>query len=382
MPKILDSVVSSLPSQLSKDEALIGEIRQLQADMRDGALLRPLDPTGLNVNAEGWNAHLAEFAGQTWHDAPWWVVENYMYKRLLEAFARRGPEAACQDPFEPQKNEAIASVAGVPLTTSIEPLLKLIASAEGSSAEAGDKRTCLQAALLRSLWGNQADLSLSAGKVEEMKAAGEIISDNVELALDLLMSSPGQIVAMVLDNHGIEVVCDLVLADALLRLAGASAVTLHVKNAPVFVSDVTKADVFGVIVWLREHSEALGTRLAGYMEEGRLLLFSDEFYTSARPFWQIPQVLHEEFACAAAVILKGDANFRRLLGDLHWPHDTNFDSYGRGFWPSAGLIALRTMKSGVAIGITAERKAQALAARPADWLTSGHYGQVLVSWRS
>ena len=39
-----------------------------------------------------------------------------------------------------------------------------------------------------------------------------------------------------------EVLCDLVLVDAILRRNAGATVTLHVKDAPVFVSDVTEKE--------------------------------------------------------------------------------------------------------------------------------------------
>merc|ERR1712048_1198635 len=95
----------------------------------------------------------------------------------------------------------------------------------------------------------------------------------------------------------------------------------------------------------------------------------------------LPSDLRATYEEAAVVILKGDANYRRLLGDLHWPYDTDFSAYAQSFWPSPGLISLRTMKSGVALGIPAEAQEEAKLARPDDWLTSGVYGQVLASSR-
>jgi len=224
-------------------------------------------------------------------------------------------------------------------------------------------------------------LSLSAGKVESVGGGGQILSDHTALATDLLLGATGCPLVLVLDNHGLEVVCDLLLADALLRLTGAASVALHVKEAPVFVSDVTATDVPGILDWMSEHSSELGARLKGFMAEGRLRVVSSTFYNSARDFWELPEDLRAEYADAAVVILKGDANYRRLLGDRHWPYDTDFDAYARSFWASPGLISLRTMKSGVALGIPAAQQAEAKAARPKDWLTSGVYGQVLVSRR-
>lgn len=154
---------------------------------------------------------------------------------------------------------------------------------------------------------------------------------------------------------------------------------MHVKNAPVFVSDVTDDDVETTFKWCESQNPALAERLRKAQASGRLVVFSHSFYTSALPFWEMPEDLIERYSQASAVILKGDANFRRLLGDLHWNFDYPFDSFIQSFWPSPALICLRTAKSGVAIGISVEMQDMAMDRRPKDWLTSGRYGQILAA---
>lgn len=381
MPKIMDSVLESLPEALAADEALLAGVRALQQEMREGAPLRELQATGPWVNAESWNEDLkaAIAEGLGWHDAGWWLVENYMYKRLLEVLAPADAGAgASYDPFTPQKQGALKA-AEKALQESLTPLMELTTAAEETSASSAERRTALQAAVLRSLWGNQADLSLSAGKVLAGDQGGLMISDHMALATELLEGSAGKQVAIVLDNHGMEVLCDLVLVDALFRAGNVASVTLHVKDSPVFVSDVTAADVPGILQWLEEQDSPLASRLRSFMDDGKLKVLPHEFYTSAKAFWAMPAELKQAYQEAEVVILKGDANYRRLLGDLHWPYDTDFAAFASSFWPSHGLVALRTMKSGVALGISAEKQAEAIAARPKDWLTSGVYGQVLAS---
>jgi len=408
MPKILDAMLETLPEALAVREELVQSVRELQSEMRDGAPLRRLEDTGPWVSAEAWNEHLEELLAQnaTWHSAPWWIVENYMYKRVLELFGRCGGGGACYDPFAPQKYKAITAAAGA-LEKSVCPLLERVEAAAAASISErqakkrprndsngnasdvapqpghGDLRAVLQDALLRSLWGNQADLSLSAGRVEETDGGcgNEIISNHTAIALDMLFGAAGRPVVFVLDNHGLEVVCDLVLVDALLSLVGVASVSLHVKDVPVFVSDVTEGDMPGILEWVEAHMPTLAARLRDALQDDRLRVVPSAFYTSARDFWELPQGLRDEYRQAAAVILKGDANFRRLLGDRHWPYDTDFDAYARSFWPCPGLLSLRTMKSGVALGIPQDKQVAARAAHPHDWLTSGRYGQVLVSWR-
>jgi len=301
-----------------------------------------------------------------------------MYKRLLDELAQAGGDAATYDPFEPQKSQSIASAANM-VSTSVQPLLKLIQDAETTPVGHADRRAALESCLLRSLWGNQADLSLSGGKVDfASNTGGDLIADHTSLALDLLLEAKGSSVVIVLDNHGPEVVADLVLVDALLRLADVSSVSLHVKDAPVFVSDVTGGDIPGILDWLQEHVPPLADRLRSFVGDERLRIVPSSFYTSARFFWQLPDDLLAKYRDAAVVILKGDANFRRLLADAHWPYDTSFEDYARCFWPSRGLISLRTLKSGVALGISKEKQQEVCLVR-SDWLTSCVYGQILAT---
>lgn len=92
--------------------------------------------------------------------------------------------------------------------------------------------------------------------------------------------------------------------------------------------------------------------------------------------WAMPPPLRAALGSASVVVLKGDANYRRLLGDLHWPHDTPFAEV-TAYWPATStLAALRTCKSGVLIGVKATVEAAAAAAHPDQWLTGGLYGVV------
>ena len=71
MPKILDAVIESLPPSVAQ-EPLLSAIRELQAEMREGAQLKLLEPTSTWVGADPWNEHLALFISrdQGWHTAP------------------------------------------------------------------------------------------------------------------------------------------------------------------------------------------------------------------------------------------------------------------------------------------------------------------------
>jgi hypothetical protein len=182
-------------------------------------------------------------------------------------------------------------------------------------------------------------------------------------------------VDLVLDNAGLELLSDLALADALLDLD--ITVVLHAKPHPTFVSDATAADLAATVEWLlaREGAaaRALGERLGAALRAGRLLVQAPWFWTSPLAGWELPPKLRAELAGSGLIISKGDANYRRWLGDRHWPHDTPLEQ-ALSYTP-APLALLRTCKSQVAAGIALERIAATAVQDPA-WLTSGRWGVI------
>src|SRR3990170_8219336 len=65
--------------------------------------------------------------------------------------------------------------------------------------------------------------------------------------------------------------------------------------------------------------------------------------------FQLPDDLRSELGRMALVIVKGDANYRRLLGDGHWPPTTPFEKVPAYF--PVPLVALRTLKAELIVGL-------------------------------
>ena len=364
LPLIVEAVIDNNPSYTPE---LVAALRELASEMAAGAPLKPLQATKC-----GWpellESHLAR--GATWFSAPWWFTENYFYKRMLEL---TDPATGGADPFAKQKADSLAGAQ--------KAFAKMVAQGLPESEELGPL-------VSTSLWGNLADLSVSAGAVlvaPEDASSGSamdgssssmmLADDSAELCA-LLQSCAGKEIIVVLDNTGLEAVSDLLLVDGLLRLVKPSVITLHLKDRPVFVSDVTVPDVQPTLDWLAAHGgEALSARLCAALADGRLALAAPDFYTGPLPFWEAPPELAAQFAAAALVITKGDANYRRLLDDRHWAHDTPFGEL-MSYWPTS-LAALRTCKSGVLVGTEPAATAAAAAAHPPDkWLVGGLYGVI------
>ncbi len=363
-----DSVVRRLPEIALKtitDNGLEGHrrerVEQLAADVNSGIITRVDEPEAADFLS--WQRYVDRYEGSTWVDAPWFFVETYFYRRLMSAtgYSQPGPRRGV-DPFSLQKQ------------TALDGALDLAARL-GESLD--DMRTLIGA----SLWANRVDLSLwRAGEesIEERTATvlgaahDRLLVDDTDRVIGLL-EGDGANVQIVLDNSGAELVADLALAASILMRGGR--VTIHAKPHPTFVSDVTLPDHDGTIARLEAEpnaAAAIARILVDAQSRGSLRARAHPYWVSPLPFWECPDDLIDELADADLVVVKGDANYRRLLGDLHWEPTTPFTDIVRPLQP---LLALRTPKSLVGAGIDPGVVERAAAADP-DWLSDGEWGMI------
>eukprot|EP00238_Polyblepharides_amylifera_P000280 CAMPEP_0196574172 /NCGR_PEP_ID=MMETSP1081-20130531/3944_1 /TAXON_ID=36882 /ORGANISM="Pyramimonas amylifera, Strain CCMP720" /LENGTH=447 /DNA_ID=CAMNT_0041892117 /DNA_START=238 /DNA_END=1581 /DNA_ORIENTATION=- len=340
---------------------------------------------------ETWTDLLAEHvqAGRTWLQAPWLTAEFYFYRRIMEAveYFESGI-----DPFQLQKDAGLTSA-----EAPIRSLTAQLAAATSSPDRLTDQTDEEAAAMLElfvvtALWGNRMDLSLwpatsdssrAATAFEEAIAAGEsqLLASDISVVVKELMcarAEGGRRMDIVVDNAGFELLCDLCLADVLLETGAASKVVLQLKGHPTFVSDALSKDVVATVEYVDSLSETpgsseVGRRWARHLARGKWVLNEDLYWAQPQPFWDMPQEVTEDLRRSAMVFVKGDANYRRLLGDCQWPLSTPFSQVA-GYFP-APLCALRTLKAEVGCGMAAEKVEMASAADK-QWLTDGKWGVI------
>ena len=326
----------------------------------------------------GWQEYVRPYLDHTWLQVPWFFAETYFYRRLIAItdFFR-----TAFDPFASQKQQGLHTTVarGQALATQTHRLL-----ADGWRPEG------LIHLLTLALWGNQADMSLWAPDdatqprhtpadhqhdhllVNEAEAAVHFLT-----ALKDAQRARPTCVDCLLDNAGFELLGDLCLADYLLSTAQVQTVRFHAKLHPTFVSDAMIADVHTTIAWLRHHADralrTLGERLHACVRHRRLQLYTHPFWTSPLPMWEMPDDVRALLAEADIVIAKGDANYRRALGDAHWPFTTPLADVVSYF--PAPLVFLRTCKAEVIAGLPSAQ-VHALQQRDPAWLTNGAWGVI------
>jgi uncharacterized protein with ATP-grasp and redox domains len=310
-------------------------------------------------------------AEPTWLEVDWFFAETLLFRLVVETV--RWWEFN-QDPYAPMKNDALAKRS---LWESLEDTLLL----------PGGCAARLPELLRRSLWGNRSDLSYTAAAAHSEIRHEDLISDDIDRAAEHLLRAqlaffpdPDQgLTHIITDNVGAELAHDLALADALIT-SYSDVVVLHVKYFPTYVSDATPADVRE---FLRrciegEHSGAalpavrdFGERMQTALRDGRLRLAPNLFWNSSRFLWELPRTLSHVFEGAQLVILKGDMNYRRAIGDAVWEPTTAFSKVVDYF--PVPLLALRTLKSDPIIGLPYGR-AEILNDNDSEWRINGRYG--------
>ncbi|MGW5456709.1 damage-control phosphatase ARMT1 family protein [Nocardia sp. NPDC003979] len=364
--KVLTQRHPTLIDQIESAHPYPPEIRRRLDSLREEitSTIQPL-PDGA-AGKHAWDCWGEGIYGRDWLDAPFLWAESYFYRLLLEAvgYYEHGPWHGI-DPFI-QKNTELH-------------VAELAAELAAMNPDHDESSTETAALIHTALWGNRADLGFRIS--DPTSAAREhddanIIADQTTQAVELLRGVTDGTIALIADNSGRELIPDLLLIDHLLRVNTGLNVELHLKPHPYYVSDATTADFLSTLRLLASipgRASDTAEYLDAAIRDDRLRLSSHEFYCAPLSFHEMPSDLNDQLAATDAVILKGDLNYRRLTGDQHWPTATPFNRLTE-YFPSA-VIALRTLKSDLAIGIDGSTSDRLESSDPA-WRISGHYGVV------
>ncbi len=321
-----------------------------------------------------WRDIMAPYAQSNWLDAPWLVTEFYFYRRIVQIFQYFKTQ---YDPFQHQKRLGLEGALALTqdLTARAEEVHK-----------AGDGLTALRFTLFAALWGNKMDLSLwpsqsdAANKAQTFANVLEassvnLLADDFSAVSSHLLAHKGGRVDIIVDNAGFELITDLLLADCLLVHGLASKVVLHTKGHPTFVSDAMDKDVKETVEYLAANGVlAAQERWGQYLQDGRWELHAHIYWAQPFPFWERPADVTADLSKATLAFVKGDANYRRLLGDREWDLSLPFDQVV-SYFPCA-VTPLRTLKAELGCGMAKEHVARARAAHPTDWMVTGTYGCV------
>jgi uncharacterized protein with ATP-grasp and redox domains len=320
--------------------------------------------------ADEWNRVLSALGNPRWLDAPWYFAEVFFYRRLLEIvrYYQPGPWHLV-DPFHPQKIRQTQS----DLATFAVLWNQIL------SVDLSDRFELL---LHSTLWGNRTDLSnfsmgaSAAGGLAVSEEAHRILIDHTA-DVHRLLEARVERVDFINDNVGSDLIFDLALAAFLLEQGWAKQIVMHLKAQPFFVSDAMPADAQMTIDQMQSHPDeavrALGMQLSDCQRSGCLIFLSDPFWNSWYFFTELTPEIQSELERSDLIIIKGDANYRRVIEDRHWPHTTRIEDINHSL-PRPFLL-LRTLKAELMAGLMPGQSEQ-LSAEDPNWLTDGVRGVI------
>jgi uncharacterized protein with ATP-grasp and redox domains len=363
-PRLIDEIVrgNDYPAEI------IRSLQELRQELTSGAV-RPLREQA--PDRDYWDRSAAEHVGKPWLAVPWYWAETFFYRRILEAVEYFQPGKCWRrDPFASQKNKELGPAAA---PTTLNAVISDLSP---------DRELAFRDLVYASLWGNRADLSYAQirgdpsvrNALERERAF--ILVDDVQTLWDHIRLKRRRI-DFICDNTGPELLFDLALADLLLSFDGTDQVTMHVKPQPFFVSDATVPDVHSAMTALQASGmprpASLADRLQNGLRRGRLALLDHPFWVTGEFYHTMPNDLRSRLAEPDLVIVKGDANYRRLVGDCHWDPATPFGT-AVSYFP-APLVALRTLKAELIVGLQPGH-AERLDREDRDWRINGKRGVV------
>lgn len=369
----------------------------------------------------------------TWLSCPWMVAEFYVYRRLLEALGYFDPsvDTVGYDPFDKQKRMGLIQSISLasPILAQMEPFLNIDINTHDHQHQHQHKHNDITLseqgmglAIAFALWGNKMDLSLWPADSTQNTNMPDMFDAILRSADDNLLhddthtliaytntlrdatsqrcrilnkankhnntNEPRPIrVDIIVDNAGFELIMDLVLADYLIASGIADTVRFQLKAHPTFVSDAMEKDLVNHIShYADSHGDGhtpttrcAGQRWRDHLLTGRWQCHEDNFWVQPPPMWEMPPPLRQNLAegCDLAFV-KGDANYRRLLGDLAWdPSEDGFEDVVGAYFPCP-VCALRTLKAEVGCGMEKELVERARGLDE-NWSVNGRFGVVQFS---
>ncbi|MCK5734839.1 MAG: protein-glutamate O-methyltransferase family protein [Spirochaetaceae bacterium] len=373
--KRLPEIINRILKDNDFGSEITGQLKLLRDDLPGGTIRKLQDSQAADFGE--WEMYIAPYESSTWLEVPWFFAELYFYRRIIEAvdYFQTG-----KDPFSHQKKQGLLQ-SGPSIRRFAGVLQNWITREAGKPSP----EIMIQDAFLNALWGNQADLSLWPADAEDSPShqnlknvQDHLLADDSSDIIRLItgMEGLGRI-DILLDNAGYELVSDLGLADTLLTHGLSSRIVLHVKAHPVFVSDVIEEDIRETIEVLSEDQDEavrhFGKRLEEHFSSGRLSAAPHFFWNSPLSMRELSVDLRKDMSSSALLIIKGDANYRRLLGDLHWDWTTAFPD-AVDFLPFP-VAALRTLKAELAVGLKSEQIRE-LNIKDKEWLVNGRWGVI------
>lgn len=293
--------------------------------------------------------------------APFFLVEFYFYHLLLSLRNYDKLKfdffAAKKDADWKDKTEDFSSKLSVLFEDFEETDEKKFSKQEKQEFNER-KNEHIKSILYYSLTSNTGDLS----QLHEIRSESvKCLCNETEICQDYLnVTNPYSRFDIICDNSGAELFSDIYLSVFFLVYGLAKKIVFHLKPCPFFVSDATIDDFSKLVSALTKNGK--NAELLDFISKKKIEVWTSDFWVEPYYFDKMPDDLKNHFDKSNLVIIKGDLNYRRLVGDFNNYTDETKSSIKfetleeRCFFKNKSnknipLVAPRVLKSDVFVGI-------------------------------
>ena len=360
LPAILDQIVEDYKFK----EGIVAKLKQLKHQVLHGKIMHFIESGDDQLHWKNW---LTPWMGKTWFEVPFYFAEAYFYRLILDKVDFFSSKV---DPYSVQKEQDILN--------NHDRFYSILIDLADFLKDKPEDDQLIEYLLTLALWGNKSDLSqlqTSRDEKHDIHNNYTLLNDSAKVR-ELFSKSIGQI-DIVVDNSGVELFADLVLATYLLKFHLSETIILHTKAYPTFVSDATTDDVFFLTKALKNHENelvsGLAKKLETYINDQSIQIIDNRFWNAPLHFRSMPKILWQEFNNSDLLILKGDANYRRIFEDRDIPTNTPIGTLA-DYLPTP-TCAIRILKSELMLGMKNEDIYMVNREDP-DWKINGKYGMI------
>lgn len=301
------------------------------------------------------------------NDAPFLLAEFYFYHLLL----CRWNYGEKRFDYFASKKDVISEEESLDFTNKLEDLFcqKENLYFEKKRSERKEKiKEWLPRLFSYSLSANTADLSQA---VDIQNDTVRTICDETDKCVEFLMKKifdRGSRIDIICDNSRKELFSDIYLAVFLLEFDFTKKVVLHLKPVPFFVSDATMDD-FAKFVFLLTPGNR-NSKLTKLLQSKQIEVSTDDFWVEPKYFDELPP---KKFEKSDLIILKGDLNYRRLIGDYNSEKKRTLTERNLCRFHNMPVIVFRVLKSDLICGVDPVFEAIAKNA-DSEYKKSGKWG--------
>ncbi|XP_045461993.1 damage-control phosphatase ARMT1-like isoform X1 [Harmonia axyridis] len=289
-------------------------------------------------------------------------AECYVYRRVWECF-ELSSRLNQFDPYSYLKNEILTDS-----LVLLKKMTKYVISLRENPSD--DKYFDFDKLVRMDMWSNKRDKPLKQEYVrDQLRNIRDIDADNAHILCnnskaawdlfqaDISVMESNLIIDFILDGSGYELFQDFCLADYLTTYTPMAKIRFHAKTIPWFIWSTTENDIENLLNRMKQmtkiYIQSLVSKWINYFNDEKWQVVTRKFWCLPNDFSEMKSIdpwLYKTLEGSTLIIIKGDINYQKAVGNYNWNPETPLSRALEKFQPS-NILFIRILKSDLVCGL-------------------------------